>query len=448
MSVVADNARDCVYTLSENNWISIWKPETNRGLRKIQTISNLHKQAQDKAPGAPALAPGLRLLSLHVIDPRESKTGIQLMALSTNGIRLYFSPGPVGYGYGFGGPSYGSADPKQLQLIHVRLPPLNLLHPDEQMQSQMQRLPTSHNFGAPAPVQQNPKPCIVNNLSASAYVDGLLVAAQPSDVDGKDFILGISPDLTRVGTFGQSQNQTLPQTQAVGYYGAGTAPRIPLIEQAAFLYVEGTIWAIAPSHRPTPSSLSASPASSPEPLATNELSTQFSQARQEFVIVTNAGVSYLVKRRAVDYLLDALEEVHAEGSVQPIVDFRDSFGRDQTCAMLLALASGNTFMAAERSGYSVYDEVVSLSAETSAVAKQMFYDIGDRPIWVDRGFGSDNQGNVLFSGRREGLALYFARLVRPLWRAKVTKTRCISYVPVKFLNTNERTKSDRPSFEF
>lgn len=423
VSVVADNARGCLYTLSENNWISVWKPEPNRSLRKIQTISNLHKQAQDKAPGAPALAAGLRLLSLHVIDPRESKSGIQLMALSTNGIRLYFSPGPSGYGYGFGGPSYGSSDPKHLQLLHVRLPPLNLLHPDEQMQPQSQRLQSTHMFGTPAQAQQNPKPCIVNSLSASAYIDGLLVAAQPSDIDGKDFLLGISPDLTKVGSFGQAQSHIQPQTQAVAYYGAGTVPRPPLTEQAALLYVEGTIWAIAPSHRPVPSSFTSSPAASPEPLVTNELSTQFSQARQEFVIVTNAGVSHLVKRRAVDYLLDALEEVHMEGSVQPLVDFRDSFGRDQTCAMLLALASGNTFMSTDRSGYSVFDEVISLSAEISAVAKQMFYDIGDRPIWVDRGFGGENQGSVLFSGRREGLALYFARLVRPIWRAKVTKTR-------------------------
>lgn len=30
-------------------------------------------------------------------------------------------------------------------------------------------------------------------------------------------------------------------------------------------------------------------------------------------------------------------------------------------------------------------------------------------------------GAATFSGRREGLALYFARLVRPLWLAKVTK---------------------------
>lgn len=32
----------------------------------------------------------------------------------------------------------------------------------------------------------------------------------------------------------------------------------------------------------------------------------------------------------------------------------------------------------------------------------------------------DPQGSVLFSGKREGFALYFARLVRPIWGSKVT----------------------------
>ena len=91
--------------------------------------------------------------------------------------------------------------------------------------------------------------------------------------------------------------------------------------------------------------------------------------------------------------------------------------------MLLALASGNTFLASDRSSISAYDEIVSLSQELSSVARQAFYEIGDRPHWVERGFGGDGQGNVIFSGRREGLAIYIARLLRPIWRSKVTKPR-------------------------
>lgn len=35
----------------------------------------------------------------------------------------------------------------------------------------------------------------------------------------------------------------------------------------------------------------------------------------------------------------------------------------------------------------------------------------------------DGQGTATFSGRREGFALYFARLVRPVWKSKLTKAR-------------------------
>ena len=36
---------------------------------------------------------------------------------------------------------------------------------------------------------------------------------------------------------------------------------------------------------------------------------------------------------------------------------------------------------------------------------------------------AENKGSAIFSGRREGFALYFARLVRPVWKLKVTSTR-------------------------
>lgn len=34
---------------------------------------------------------------------------------------------------------------------------------------------------------------------------------------------------------------------------------------------------------------------------------------------------------------------------------------------------------------------------------------------------AENKGTAMYSGRREGLALYFSRLVRPIWKAKITK---------------------------
>ena len=82
--------------------------------------------------------------------------------------------------------------------------------------------------------------------------------------------------------------------------------------------------------------------------------------------------------------------------------------------MLLAIVSGSTYLKADSSKQSIYDDVETLSPGVVAIARQAFYAPSDRPIWVDRGYVSDAQGNVIFSGRWEGLALYFARLVRPI----------------------------------
>lgn len=62
--------------------------------------------------------------------------------------------------------------------------------------------------------------------------------------------------------------------------------------------------------------------------------------------------------------------------------FLSSFGRDQTCAMLLGLASGNTFLdIGESSGSGT---ISTISPEIAAVAKQAFYDFGERPMWAER----------------------------------------------------------------
>lgn len=114
-----------------------------------------------------------------------------------------------------------------------------------------------------------------------------------------------------------------------------------------------------------------------------------------------------------------------------------SFGRDQTCAMLLGIASGNTFL--EHIDGSSVGILSTMSPDIVAVAKQAFYDFGERPMWAERiTYGTskqlamclslvahyreaDSQGTAIFSGRREGFSLYFSRLVRPLWRSSLTK---------------------------
>ena len=98
-------------------------------------------------------------------------------------------------GYGYGAPQYGSS--RQLQLVHARLPPMNLLCSDEQFGPQRPNV-----YGAAAQQLPSSTACVVRELTMASYVNGLLVASKQSDVDGKDFILGLSPDLSKVGMLG------------------------------------------------------------------------------------------------------------------------------------------------------------------------------------------------------------------------------------------------------
>ncbi|KAJ7596975.1 nucleoporin [Mycena floridula] len=411
ISMVSDRARNCFYTLTDKNTISVYQPTTDKNVHHVQLLNNLYKAAQDKVPGTQISAPQtFQIISLHVIDPAESRSGFQLLALTTNGVRLYFASPAYG--------SYGStSSARSLQLQHVRLPPSNLLHPDEQQNPH--RAPVAA-FGAQSQPPQQSRPYLLSCLDSACYIEGLTVAAQQGDADGTDFLLCMSPDLTRIGTLEQVHQQApvIQPQQPWSHSLTTSAPSIrpPLTEYATLLSIPGRTWAMAPFPRNSP----AIPSGAPTPVVTNELALQFGEPPRQFMILTNVGLTFLVKRRAMDYLKAVIEELQSEGNVQPIIEFRDSFGRNQTCAMLLGLACGNTFLSTTDD--SDIPNVAVVSPDVAAVAKQAFYDFGERPIWNERpSYGTaENLGSALYSGRRHGLAQYFARLVRPVWKTKLT----------------------------
>lgn len=243
------------------------------------------------------------------------------MAITSNGVRLYFAPS-MGYGYSLGSSSGNSLRP--LQLVHVRLPPLNLIHPDEQ--AKLYR-PTAPSYGNPQ-AQTTSRPYIVSSLDNSSYADGLTVATQPGDTDGTDYILCLAPDLTRIGNLGQlNLPQQLQQPQfnsAYGHYNATTtSTRPPLTEYATLLAIPGRTWAMAA----IPKAPVGTPSGTPAPSTINELASQFVGSPNQFMLLTNVGLTFLIKRRAVDYLKAVLEELQTEGNVQPIIEFRDRYGK-------------------------------------------------------------------------------------------------------------------------
>ena len=322
-SLVADPSRNLLYALTAKNVIHIYKPNGEKSVQHLQTLSNLCKNAQDKAPGSPALAPqNFHIDSLHVVSPAESRAGVQLFAITTNGVRLFFGPSA---GYGFYGSSSSGSRP--LALIHVRLPPTNLIHPDEQAKPFR---PPVGIYGAPTPAAQSQsRPYLVSNLDNPVYINGLTIAAQPGDADGSDYVLCLAPDLTHIGGLGNANLPPVQQPQQQyatvnpSYHSAPSASnRPPLFEYATLLSIPGRTWAAAIL---PPTSTASSPANTPSPSSINELATQFSEPSSQFLLLTNVGLTFLIKRRAVDYLKAVLEELHTEGTVQQIVEFRDRF---------------------------------------------------------------------------------------------------------------------------
>ncbi|KAH9937039.1 Non-repetitive/WGA-negative nucleoporin C-terminal-domain-containing protein [Fomitopsis serialis] len=355
------------------------------GLTTKNTIWYTNKRRKEQLP----------IISLHVIDTSEARSGVQLMAVTTNGVRLYFAPSSGFYSYNYASASGTPTSSRPLQLMHVRLPPSNLLHPDEQ----------SNPYRPLPPPPSISRPYIVSALENSCYDVGLTVAAQPGDVDGTDFVLCMSPDLTRIGSLGQLHGPP-PQQQNTQYantnYGTVPGPsRPPLTEHATLLSIPGRTWGMAPVPRSSSAAAVAGPSGTPAPV--------FSEPTRQFMILTNVGLTFLAKRRSLDYLKD--------GNAQPLL----SSATDQTCAMLLAIASGNTFL--DQSEQSLLGSISTVSPEIAMVAKQAFYDFGERPMWSERvtyGTSTEGSGTAIFSGRREGLTMYFARLVRPFWKANVT----------------------------
>ncbi|KAH9044824.1 nucleoporin [Lactarius pseudohatsudake] len=353
VSVVSDPSRNLFYTLTANSIISVYYPTSSKSVQLSQTIQNLYKLAQEKAPGSPTITPKhFHVIALHVITQEETRSGLQLMAITVNGIRLD-----------------ATRIQRSLQLVHVRLPPTNLLHPDEQSNPYFS---SGATYASRHP--QSPPP----RLEHSVYSAGLTIAAHPGDTEGTDFLLCTSPDLTRIGTLGQTHPQS---SQPAGTsFGTGSGPqRPPLTERAALLAIPGRTWGMAALPRPKNTvPLFGQDSSTLMPVVTNELAYQFLEPPRQFLVLTNVGIT-----------------VQAEGNVQPIIDFRDSFGRDQNLCLCFWLWP----------------------------AEIPFYDCGERPMWAERmTYGtSDGSGTAVFSGRREGLAIYFARLVRPMWKSKLIK---------------------------
>jgi nuclear pore complex protein Nup155 len=328
--VVSDPFRNCFYTLASKNIISMYRPTSDKTIDLIQIMSSLFASAQEKAPGDPAIAAkNFTILRLQVVHPDESRLGIQLVAITVNGVRMYFAPSTATSFFQGTGTGSSSDAYRPLQMIHVRLPPASLMHPADHVKV---FVPPVQPTAEVRPIQ--PRTAVVSQLESFCYTEGLTVCSQQGDTeDDNDFLFGTAPDLTRIGAYGktisqqqpngqsQQQSQHLPWAAPSSY----TAPvfRPPLTEHATLLDIHGHTLAIASFPRFVTNTV---PPGCPAPVNINELATQFSEPVKHIMVLTDAGLSFIAKRRVLDYLRAVIEDVHALGNIQPIVDFKERYG--------------------------------------------------------------------------------------------------------------------------
>lgn len=248
-----------------------------------------------------------------------------------------------------------------------------------------------------------------NSIIQAKYSSGGLLLAANNLTPDLDVLLVAAPDVSSsIRSIADSSNSSSSQS-----------PNRPFTEVASTIEVPGRTWDMAEiTSQPLISTTGGT--------SLNELATQGTQKRREWVILTNMGANVVSRQRPIDTLLDVLEAMGMNGNghgeigvffessvvfflfpfcFRPRADTLSMivrrYGRDQSCAMLLAIAAGNSQLSLNESasapqvgGMSGFQVSNSRNSSTSLAdqAKGLFFEGGGRPISIDRGgYGSQSR---------------------------------------------------------
>jgi nuclear pore complex protein Nup155 len=292
---VSDPDRKCLYALTDHNHIVMYYMGPSEDtLRLVIDARDLRNAAQSLCPSVALNSAAFRICALAVLPPSEGTIAV-LVAITTGGARLYFSHQRRGYASYGSNSGYGGT-PTTLQLIHVRPPPAQLPHPEQPFQNPL--FARDHLQALPS--------ASVGGITRAAYRMGVLVAVQelesgPDSVRNSLFIA--TPDLGKIAasaTTGPSSSTTYGST------------RRPVLNEYASLVATGTkIWDIAPVPHVGRDG------------TWNDLTAQLVEPPRQFVALTEAGLTSLVKKRPMDVLKDLIEASRKLGDIQYVTAFKD-----------------------------------------------------------------------------------------------------------------------------
>ncbi|KAJ1822654.1 hypothetical protein LPJ56_000641 [Coemansia sp. RSA 2599] len=317
------------------------------------------------------------IASIHVIPPAEART-LNLVVVTSGGCRLYFST--VKRMQRFYETSAVSASsppptrPEVFEIVHVRLPP--------------ETQPTL------ARAMQGRVPRQMLKVHTAYYHNGTSLLAHTWNED-HDSIVGAAPACAQI------------------LARVARQPRTTLAENSSTTRIEGRTWAIAE-------------VGSPDGQGLNDMVTAASMPTRTFAVLTNVGVTILEKQRPVD-MLRALITRPALQEAQ-LKEFVNLYGLDETCAMCYTILCASEYSQA------------ALGMQVANAARRILFEYGGVPHFVETpAFGTalaadasagavGNAGSgisasserIALSGRHNGLGIYLARTLQPIWSQLAT----------------------------
>ncbi|KAL7747465.1 hypothetical protein RI367_007221 [Sorochytrium milnesiophthora] len=442
VDLVMDESSGTLFVLTANNNIETFYLGDGTGdLTPGASLKNVHQLCQQICPRKELLdSTVFQLTSLQILSVAESQR-LRLVGVSNTGCRVYFSArrsanGPL----------------ERLDIAHIRMPPP--LHNTGVSGNQLDR---GMQLGRD-----------LDTTHSSFYLNGLWIAVNAAS-EGQDTLITTSLD----------------NGEVLKTLSTSAMPRSFQSEAASCTAVPGKVYDLAEIDAQTaahvtpnsfysqwqgpPGTATVAPADAAEgqpSLYMNELALQIAKHQRHMLVLTNNGVRVLAKRRPVDELIHILRQSPAQDSTElarfceqyVFTAFRDwmsadisllSYGRDQFCAMALALGCRNPHAFSIGSDLHRFLATSPSSSDLSisARARRAYFELGGKPMLREGAFGAARAtdlaqplapAEIIYSGMHNGLALYLARLVRPFWRRRIIRPSSSAADRRHQLNISER----------
>lgn len=457
MELVVDDARQILYALHENGQVTVVDLGVNGTETKVVCSLNLlaegakyareYRRTRVSCPDERIFqSTGIQVVSLAVV-PRDESAFVNLVAVTSNGIRLYFTVYSR-RSYTMSSSIPRSKRPVRLEVVYIRLPPPAISLADAPPYHAKEGMQPGYAPG------KSP-----SSIHVAFHRKGVFLMVDGRK-DQQDRLVGIAHDpiTSLIPTQTTARKPTTRESVSLDAC-VGKVVEIqeldPYTSEGPDSYFSKSSEALSGTSRPgskrsyeeMSTGLNMVVGSDTNVAVVGEMALQYSQPSRHFLCLTNSGIQVFKKIRPVDQLHRVLLLSRGGDLKAALSPFLRCFGEIQVACMLIGLACGvqsdpltnettTAAFVARRAGGIKSDEYIY------ATAMQGIFEIGQGPAAAaasDSGAGSLESATpastriVLttefgMSSQHDGLVMFISRLLRPLWTAKTLGNRVTTRV--------------------